>query len=258
MLPSGLEPMFDNRVHWAKTYLKKAGLLDNSKRAHLKITQRGIDVLKTNPPLINVGFLKQFPEFVEFQGGKKVEKDDQAVSDEVNITPEELLQNAFLKLRTSLAADLIDKVVGMSWQFFERLVVELLVKMGYGGSIQDAGKALQKSGDEGIDGTIKEDRLGLDIIYIQAKKWKPGNVVGRPEIHKFIGALAGQGAKKGVFITTSGFTKDALEYVPRNETKIVLIDGAQLANYMIDYDLGVSAQFIYHVKKLDNDYFEES
>jgi len=195
---------------------------------------------------------------LEFQGAKKIGKADIVSNDDITITPEELLQGAFSKLRTSLATDLIDKVVGMSWQFFERLVVELLVKMGYGGSIQDAGKALQKSGDEGIDGTIKEDRLGLDIIYIQAKKWKRGNVVGRPEIHRFIGALAGQGAKKGVFITTSTFTKDALEYIPRNETKIVLIDGTQLAEYMIDYDLGVSSQSVYHVKKLDNDYFEES
>jgi restriction system protein len=136
-------------------------------------------------------------------------------------------------------------------------VVELLVKMGYGGSIADAGKAVGKSGDEGIDGTIKEDKLGLDIIYIQAKRWQPGNVVGRPEIHKFVGALAGQGAKKGIFITTSSFTKDAIEYVPRNETKIVLIDGVQLAQLMIDYNLGVSLQQSYEIKRLDNDYFED-
>jgi restriction system protein len=141
--------------------------------------------------------------------------------------------------------------------FFERLVVELLVKMGYGGSIKDAGKAVGRTGDEGIDGTIKEDKLGLDIIYIQAKKWAADNVIGRPELHKFVGALAGQGAKKGIFITTSSFTKDALSYKPLNETKIVLIDGEQLAQLMIDYNLGVSPQRIYEIKRLDTDYFEE-
>ena len=258
ILPSGLEPIFDNRVHWAKTYLKKAGLLDNTKRGYSKITKRGLDVLKSKPKLINNAFLKQYPEFLQFQNIKKAEQEVPIVVEDFNVTPEELLENAFSKLNTSLASDLIEKVVGMSWQFFERLVVELLVKMGYGGSIQDAGKAMQKSGDEGIDGTIKEDRLGLDIIYIQAKKWKPGNVVGRPEIQKFVGALAGQGAKKGVFITTSSFTKDALDYAPRKETKIVLIDGAQLTQFMIHYDLGVSTQSLYHVKKLDIDYFEEA
>jgi restriction system protein len=153
--------------------------------------------------------------------------------------------------------ELLNKVVDMSPQFFEHLVVELLVKIGYGGSMNDAGRAIGRSGDEGIDGTIKEDRLGLDIIYIQAKRWKPGNVVGRPELQKFVGALAGQGAKKGIFITTSNFTKDAWEYTPRNETKIVLIDGEQLAQLMIDYNLGCTPQQQYEVKKLDNDFFGE-
>jgi restriction system protein len=156
-----------------------------------------------------------------------------------------------------LAQDILNKVITLSPAFFEKLVVELLVKMGYGGSIKDAGRAIGKSGDEGIDGTIKEDKLGLDIIYIQAKKWQPGNVIGRPELQKFVGALAGQGAKKGVFITTSTFTKDALEYVPRNETKIVLIDGQQLAQHMIDYNLGVTTVNAYEVKRMDSDYFGE-
>jgi len=143
----------------------------------------------------------------------------------------------------------------LSPAFFEKLVVELLVKMGYGGSIKDAGKAIGKSGDEGIDGTIKEDRLGLDIIYIQAKRWQPGNCVGRPEIQKFVGALAGQGAKKGIFITTSSFSKDAIDYMPRNETKIVLIDGVQLAQLMIDFNIGVASVNTYELKRIDNDYF---
>jgi restriction system protein len=257
LLPSGLERIFDNRVHWAKTYLKKAGLLDNSRRAHLIITKRGLNILKSNPSFINIAFLKQFPEFLAFQNYKREGKSElSSAEEENNVTPEELLADGYSKIRTSLIEELISKVVSLSAQFFERLVVELLVKMGYGGSIQDAGKAIGKTGDEGIDGVIKEDKLGLDIIYIQAKRWKPGNTVGRPEVQRFIGALAGQGAKKGVFITTSSFSKDALDYAPKNETKIVLIDGVKFAELMIDYDLGVSTQSVYHIKKLDSDYFE--
>jgi len=227
LLPSGQQPIFDNRVAWAKTYLKKAGLLESPKRALIVISPRGLDVLKQKPAKINVKFLKQFPEFIEFQSAKKEDSEnggDESTED-VQATPEETFEKAYLQIRKSLAEELLNRVLKLSPAFFERLVVDLLVKMGYGGSIKDAGKAIGKSGDEGIDGTIKEDKLGLDIIYIQAKRWQPGNIVGRPEIHKFIGALAGQGAKKGIFITTSTFTKDAQEYVPKNETKIVLIDG---------------------------------
>ncbi len=172
-------------------------------------------------------------------------------------TPEENLDKAYQHIRKSLASELLSRVVELSPTFFERLVVELLVKIGYGGSIKDAGKAIGKSGDEGIDGTIKEDKLGLDIIFIQAKRWKSGNVVGRSELHKFVGALAGQGAKKGIFITTSNFTKEALDYTPKNETKIVLIDGEQLAQLMIDYNLGCTTQQVYELKKIDSDYFDE-
>ncbi len=160
-------------------------------------------------------------------------------------------------MRKSLAFDLLNKVLELPPAAFERLIVELLVKMGYGGSIKDAGRAIGGSGDEGVDGVIKEDKLGLDVIYLQAKRWKPGNVVGRPELQKFVGALAGQGAKKGVFITTSTFTKEALDYTPKNETKIVLIDGEQLAQLMIDYNIGCSTQQTYEIKKIDGDYFEE-
>lgn len=220
---------------------------------------RGIEVIKKKPTFINVKFLKQFSEFVEFQTSKSEGSDIEIYSNEYQSiqTPEESLETAYQKIRKSLASELINKVVELSPAFFEKLVVELLVKMGYGGSIKDAGKAMGKSGDEGIDGTIKEDKLGLDIIYIQAKRWKPGNVVGRPELQKFIGALAGQGAKKGIFITTSNFSKEAIEYTPRNETKIVLIDGVQLAQLMIDYNLGCTPLQAYDVKKIDNDYFSE-
>ena len=258
LLPSGVAPVFYNRTAWAKTYLKKAGLIDSPKQGIVIISKRGIEVLKKKPSSINVKFLKQFSEFVAFQTVKREDESETETSEEQSIqTPEELLETAYQKIRKSLASELISKVVELSPAFFERLVVELLVKMGYGGSIKDAGKAMGKSGDEGIDGTIKEDKLGLDIIYIQAKRWKPGNVVGRPEIQKFVGALAGQGAKKGIFITTSNFTKEALDYTPRNETKIVLIDGEQLAQLMIDYNLGCTSQQAYEVKKLDSDYFGE-
>jgi restriction system protein len=259
MLDSGAQAIFDNRVGWARTYLKKAGLLDSPRRAVFQITDAGRDVLKRNPAKIDIKFLRQFPLFLEFNSMSKEnpETEDIQTTDVSIQTPEERMNLAYQQIRKSLASELLGQVVSVTPSFFERIVVELLVRMGYGGSIQEAGKAIGKSGDEGIDGTIKEDRLGLDIVYIQAKRWKPGNVVGRPELQKFVGALAGQGAKKGIFITTSSFTKDALEYTPRNETKIVLIDGEQLAQLMIDYNLGCTSQQIYEVKKIDSDYFEE-
>ncbi|MBN8786215.1 MAG: restriction endonuclease [Terrimonas sp.] len=257
LLPSGGSLLFASRVGWARTYLKKAGLVGSPKRAVLVITERGKKVLHEKPSKIDNQLLRQFPEFVEFQNFKKEtpELPNQAQTNEQ--TPEEVVDFAYQGIRQSLAQELIDTVRGLSPAAFERLVVALLVKMGYGGSIHDAGKAVGKTNDEGIDGTIKEDKLGLDIIYIQAKRWQAGNVVGRPELHKFVGALAGQGAKKGIFITTSSFSKDALNYAPKNETKIVLIDGVQLAQLMIDYNLGVSVQRTYEIKRLDNDYFEE-
>lgn len=260
LLASGNQAIFDNRVGWAKTYLKKAGLLDSPKRATFVITDLGRQTLTKNPQSIDAKYLRQFPSFLEFQNtsrnGNETEEEIATVTINEQ-TPEESLDKAYQRIRKALASELLNKVVDLSPAFFERLVVELLVKMGYGGSIKDAGKAMGKSGDEGIDGTIKEDKLGLDIIYIQAKRWKPGNVVGRPELQKFVGALAGQGAKKGIFITTSNFTKEASEYTPRNETKIVLIDGEQLAQLMIDYNLGCTPQQTYEIKKIDSDYFGE-
>jgi restriction system protein len=260
LLASGNQAIFDNRVGWAKTYLKKAGLLDSPKRATFVITELGLQTLNKNPNRIDAKYLRQFPAFLDFVhvGRNGNESDEEILLHEpTEQTPEENLDRAYQGIRKSLASELLSRVVELSPTFFERLVVELLVKMGYGGSIKDAGKAIGKSGDEGIDGTIKEDKLGLDIIYIQAKRWKSGNGVGRPELHKFVGALAGQGAKKGIFITTSNFTKEALQYTPKNETKIVLIDGEQLAQLMIDYNLGCTPQQIYELKKIDTDYFGE-
>jgi restriction system protein len=258
LLPSGQQAVFDNRVGWARTYMKKAGLLETPRRATVVITQRGLDVLAQNPQEINARFLRQFPEFVEFQTTKRDRSEEEPSTDQVTTeTPEENLETAYQNIRRSLAHELLNKVIGLHFAFFEKLVVELVVKMGYGGSIKDAGKAVGKSGDEGIDGTIKEDKLGLDIIYIQAKRWQPKNIVGRPEIQKFVGALAGQGARKGIFITTSSFTKDAIEFVRRIDTKIILIDGEQLADLMIDHDVGVAKSAIYEIKKIDSDYFDE-
>ncbi len=255
LLPSGQQFIFGNRVGWARTYLKKAGLLDSPRRGSVVITERGQEVLRRKPAQINVAFLRQYPEFLEFQTAKYDQSEE--VDVDSSQTPEESLYSAYQGLRESLAKELLKRVTELPPSFFEKLVVELLVKMGYGGSFKDAGKAIGKSGDEGIDGTIKEDKLGLDIIYVQAKRWQPDTVVGRPEIHKFVGALAGQGAKKGIFITTSTFSKEAREYTPKNETKIVLIDGEQLTQLMIDHGIGVSTTSSYEIKRIDNDYFEE-
>ncbi|MBE8994770.1 restriction endonuclease [Microcystis aeruginosa] len=259
MLPSGQQEIFANRVGWAKTYLKKAGLIESPQRATFVISERGKEILSQNIDHIDTKFLRQFPEFQEFT---RVNKQNETITLESNLStsdqeqnPEELLENSYQEIRQALATDLLSILRKLSPDAFEKLVVELLVKMGYGGSIRDAGKAVGKSGDQGIDGIIKEDRLGLDIIYIQAKRWADNNAVGRPEIQKFVGALAGQGAKKGIFITTSYFTQDALEYAPRNEIKIVLIDGEELGQLMIDYNLGVSTQKIYEIKRIDHDYF---
>lgn len=258
LLPSGKQTVFENRISWAKTHLKKAGLLYYPRRGCIQITDRGSSILDKHIDKIDVKFLKQFDEYNEFRIITNQNKFDDEQNIEIDIhTPEELMETAFQNIKRTLADEILDKTRNVSPSFFEKLVVDLLVKMGYGGSIKDAGKAIGKTGDEGIDGTIKEDKLRLDVIYIQAKRWKEGNIVGRPELHKFVGALAGQGAKKGIFITTSTFSKDAIEYTPKNETKIILIDGIQLGELMIEYNVGVSNQQTYEIKKIDNDYFEE-
>ena len=258
MLPSGIQSTFVNRVGWASTYMKKAGLLESTRRGFYQITERGKDLLKKQPKAINVKLLKQYPEFLEFQQLKGTRSSDKSpeskgASDVSTATPSEALESAYENLRDELADELLSKLKKTSPAFFERVVVELLVKMGYGGSRADAGKAIGRSGDGGIDGIIKEDKLGLDAIYIQAKRWTA--VVGRPEIQKFVGALYGQKAKKGVFITTPSFSKEAKEYVDKIENKVVLIDGGRLAELMIDTGVGVSTSSIYEIKKVDSDYF---
>lgn len=256
LLPSGVQEIFVNRVAWAKAHLKMAGLLESPRRGVFKITPRGLEVLQKKPPTINLKFLYQFPEYVQFRSIRrtKTESPDEPENNHPG-TPEEALENAYEKIRQDLATDLLQRLKSCSPAFFERLVVEVIVKMGYGGTRQDAGKAVGKSGDGGIDGIIKEDKLGLDAIYIQAKRWE--NTVGRPEIQKFVGALTGQRAKKGLFISTSEFSSDALEYVSRIDTKIVLIDGETLAQLMIDHGVGVSTITTYELKKIDTDYFTD-
>ena len=256
LIPSGQQPRFYNRISWARTYLKKAGLIENPKRGYFKITSRGKDVLNSKPTRIDMKFLKQFPEYIEFKQTSRKNGEEETENIENELTPEEALDDAYQKIRDDLSVELLNYVINSTPGFFEKLVVELLVNMGYGGSRRDAARAVGQSGDEGIDGIIDEDRLGLDTIYIQAKKWKDDISIGRPEIQKFVGALQGQRAKKGIFITTSHFTKTATEYVTNIDTKVVLIDGQRLTELMIDYGVGVAHSTTYEIKSLDTDYFE--
>jgi restriction system protein len=260
-LPSGNQFIFANRVGWARTYLKKAGLLESPKRGIWAITRRGLDVLAQRPERIDVRFLRQFPEFAQWHAATAaVSPTESSQGSEpsegvASATAAETLQQAFARLRDELADELLSAVRQSSPAFFEQLVVDVLVKMGYGGSREDAGQAVGGTGDGGIDGIIKEDRLGLDTIYVQAKRWE--GPVGRPDIQKFAGALQGHRARKGVFITTSNFTRDAEDYVSRIDSKIVLIDGASLAKLMIEHDVGVNAVETFRIKRLDSDYFSE-
>ena len=267
LLPSEKDYVIWNRVGWAMVYLKKAGLLNTPQRGVYQIAENGLDILRLNPQRIDIKYLEKIPAFQTWRDTYRNNRkeanslDRKDISDfqqdeiEIHKTPEELLDYSYYQLKGELAIELVEKIKECSPNFFERLVVDLLIKMGYGGSRKEAGRVIGKSGDSGIDGIINEDKLGLDTIYIQAKKWE-GNV-GRPEIQKFVGALAGQGAKKGIFITTSSFSKEAREYQPKNDTKIVLIDGHDLANLMIEHGIGVSTKINYEIKKMDTDYFEE-
>jgi len=256
LLPSGQQAIFNNRVGWARLYLVKAGLLEATRRGYFKITEQGHKVLTQKPERIDKKFLVQIPDFVKawesIKGKRKPEKAESVPSE---TTPEESLESAYQELHDGLASELLEMVMQCPPDFFERLVVDVLIKMGYGGSRKEAGQAVGKTSDGGIDGIIKEDKLGLDIIYIQAKRWE--GTVGRPEIQKFAGALQGQRARKGIFITTSYFTKDALKYVENIDTKIILIDGQRLAELMIAYNVGANTTAIYEVKKIDSDYFIE-
>lgn len=260
-LPSGQQTVIQNRVAWARTYMKKAGLLASPRRGFLSITDRGRSVLRENPQAIDVAFLERFPEFIEFKALRHEKEEESpavaaAPARDIGKTPHEALESAYDRLRSELAAEILSTIKVSEPALFEEIVVDLLVKMGYGGSRKDAGQAIGRRGDEGIDGIIKEDRLGLDIIYIQAKRWEA--TVGRPDIQKFAGALDGQRARKGIFITTSDFSREAEDYVSRIDKKIILIDGQTMARLMIDFGVGVTSVSTYEVKKIDSDYFERS
>jgi restriction system protein len=261
-LPSGRKRVVYDRVNWARYYLLRAGLVEFPKRGLTRITSRGLNVLTSNPVRIDDGFLSQYAEFAEFKERKVSVRDKKPADDchapgpDKKLTPEETLQYAFREMTEHLVQDLLHRLMACSPSFFEEVVVDLLVKMGYGGSREDAAQVLGKSGDEGVDGSIKEDPLGLDFIYVQAKRWVAK--VGRPDLHKFVGALHGQNARKGVFITTSEFTTEAESYAAGVATKIVLIDGNHLASLMIRYNVGVSTTNVYELKRIDSDYFGES
>ena len=263
MLPSGKQRLLNNRVHWAKFYMSKAGLIDSPKRGVFTASTAGKKLLATNPARIDVETLKRFPAFTKFYN----QTDDYATAhDQVHvailavaseITPEEQIDAAYAVLAKALKADLLLRVLEQSPSFFEQLIVELLVAMGYGGSHEDAARQLGKSGDGGIDGVIDEDRLGLDRIYVQAKRYAPGSGIGRPEVQGFVGSLVGIGASKGVFVTTSAFSKQALDYAKSLQQRVILIDGARLTELMVEFGVGVRVGRVIEVKRLDEDFFSD-
>lgn len=259
LLPSGQQPVFVNRVAWAKTHLKGAGLIESPARARYRITADGLKALEERDLRIDLRYLKRFASYRRFrepnidhqQSGSREETEDVAAE---SMTPFEQVEQGYQRVRTALEGELLDKVLAGSPVFFERLVVELLVAMGYGGSRRSAGQTLGQSGDGGVDGVIKEDRLGLDAIYIQAKRW--ANTVGRPEIQKFAGALQGLRVRKGVFITTSDFSREARAYAAAIDTRIILVNGAELTGYMVDFGIGVTRVALYELSDVNHDYFE--
>ena len=264
LLPSGRQGRFNNRVAWALGYLKQAQLLTKPRRGFYQASERGRDVLARQPGRIDIAYLMQFPEFQEFRSRSRSTVDERAdviptdAKEELKatLTPDEQVREGYRTLRTNLATELLSRIQAASPAFFETLVVDLLVAMGYGGSQEDAASVVGRSGDEGIDGIIKEDKLGLDNIYLQAKRWKESRTVGRPDVQQFAGALQGQRARKGVFITTSTFSRDAVQYAKSLQTTIVLVDGTQLAQLLLDHRVGVSVQETIHLLKIDEDYFE--
>lgn len=248
--------VYNTTLNWTVVYLKKAKLLEATKRGVIKITQRGLDLLATNPEKIDNETLKKYPEFNEFINPKKIQENEK-----IEIVEEETLQDIFEKsfneINRILQEEILEEVIRQTPYFFENLVVKLLQKIGYG-TFKNSGKVTKRTNDEGIDGIINQDKLGFDSIYIQAKKWDKDSTVSRPEIQKFVGALAGQGASKGLFITTAKFSDGAIEYSQKQHTaKIVLIDGMELAKLMIEYNIGVSVENIYEIKKIDSDFFDE-
>lgn len=261
LLPSRRQAVFDNRVRWAKTYLTKAGLIESTRRAHFRITDRGRQALAENPDRIDNNYLSQFPEFEEFRSRSTDARQERLPTPEESApedrTPDEIMRSAHQEVELSLRQELLDRVIAAPPDFFERLIVNLLVAMGYGGSLEDAGRTLGKSGDGGVDGVIDQDALGLDRVYIQAKRYQQGNTVGGREIRDFFGSLDRFKAAKGLFVTTSDFTKDARETAGLLSKRIVLIGGDQLAALMVRYDIGCRAEETLYVKTVDEDFFPD-
>lgn len=261
MLPSRKQRLLHNRIHWAKFYMSKAGLIDIPRRGVFTASAAGVRLLESSPSVINVDYLKTIPQFADYyrqyegRGGAAEEGQTLVVSTSVDITPEEQIDAAHQLVTNALKADLLSRVLEQPPSFFERLIVELLVAMGYGGSHEDAARQLGKSGDGGIDGVVDEDRLGLDRIYVQAKRYAPGTSVGRPEVQGFVGSLVGVGASKGVFVTTSTFSSHAISYANGLPQRVILIDGDRLTELMIEFDVGVRVSRSIQVKRLDEDFF---
>jgi restriction system protein len=264
LLPSGRQSIFANRVHWAKTYLAQAKVLEITRRAHFRITERGREVLRENPTRVDVSFLDRFHEFNEFRERRRVVEEPLLSAPNVApeptsklATPDELLRTTIADLEAALSSELLDRILAAPPAFFESLIVTLLLNMGYGGSREDAGRAIGKSGDGGIDGVIDQDPLGLDRVYLQAKRYSANVAVSEPEIRAFSGSLGAAKANKGVFVTTSHFTKPALDFAERHPFKMVLIDGKQLTSLMLRHNVGVRVAETLHLKKVDEDFFGE-
>ncbi|MBQ6653093.1 MAG: restriction endonuclease [Prevotella sp.] len=260
MLPSKRTTRFLCNMSWARTYMKAAGLIYSPSRGNFAITKDGLDLLATHPKVVNKKTLEQYDKFNSWSNSINPNNKNKSLNKflEEEENPEEQIARVYNQLRNVLAQDLLDKILEQSPKFFEELVIKLLVEMGYGGSFNEISEmVVGKSGDEGIDGIIKEDKLGLDNIYIQAKRWAKDQIIGRPEIQKFVGALSGQGANKGIFITTARFSEQAKTFKPYNNIKVALIDGESLCQHMIDYNIGVSIREKYEVKRIDLDFFSE-
>lgn len=261
MLPSGRQPLLLNRIHWARTYLGKAQVITSPRRGYFKITPRGLDLLKNGPDRITIKTLEQYSEFLEWrdvQSGNENKSNKPLINDDSqDKSSEEKLEEAHLELNSQLKADILQNLYDVSPAMFEKIIVDLLIAMGYGGGRAEMGKALGKTGDGGVDGIIKEDELGLDVVYIQAKKHKIDSSISRPDIQSFAGSLEGFNATKGVFVTTAKFANTVEEYVNRIHKRIVLIDGSRLASLMIRHGVGVRVKNVYELKDLDEDYFLE-
>lgn len=262
LLPSGKQRRFDNRVGWAQTYLSKAGLTRSVSRGVYELTPDGRELVANRPGALDLSALRRFESFRAWEEmSRRGAPSRSAPATEANEdpeTPEEAIEEAFGVLRANLTDELAEALQGVSWGRFEDIVIDALLALGYGGSRAGAGHAFRKSGDGGVDGVINEDRLGLSKIYVQAKRYAPENRVGRPDVQAFVGSLLGQRAKQGVFITTSSFSSEAANYVESlHDQRVILIDGEQLAEYMIDHDVGVNEHERFVIKRLDRDYFEE-